>query len=280
LIATLLLAACAAPQAPPANPVEAQLSHGAPVYARDCATAECHGAQGEGLRQGDSFRAWPLVGPEFEARNPNAQVIFDVVRSGSEANLRALSDQQIYAAIAYELSLNGVSLPSPLNAENAAGVASGETIPADRWSELFPPPGNADLLTPMSVPGTPGRSANESIDLRVDQMALASQIGEAKPTPGGVFVILVLAFQNLGVGDVRLEPAYLSLIDADAQAHQLVETRLAYPIEAFHSQIIPPEHGTAAVGIFSLPPATQPNQIIYQDPDMPSILINLQNLSK
>jgi hypothetical protein len=81
-----------------------QLARGARLYALGCATAECHGKHGEGVRSGGTFRVWPLVGAEFQARNPNAQVIFDVVRSGSERRLRAMTDQQIYDAIAHELS--------------------------------------------------------------------------------------------------------------------------------------------------------------------------------
>jgi mono/diheme cytochrome c family protein len=277
-LAAVFPSACAArTQVLTPSPVEVQLSRGAQIYARDCATAECHGTLGEGLRQGNSFSAWPLMGSDFETRNPNAQVIFDVVRSGSEANLRALSDQQIYAVTAYELSLNGISLPTPLNAENAARIASGETVPAARWGELFPPPGNTDLLPPGNAPGAASRSTNGSLDLRVDQMALASRIGNASPSSGGVFVILVLAFQNLEAGEAHLDPSYLSLVDAGDQAHQLEAIRLDYPIEAFHPQIIQPEYGTAAVAIFSLPQDTQPRKLIYQDPKMPTILIDLQN---
>ncbi len=72
-----------------------QLTRGARLYALGCATAKCHGTHGEGVRSGQAFRVWPLVGPDFQVRNPNAQVIFDVVRSGSEQSLRAMTDQQI-----------------------------------------------------------------------------------------------------------------------------------------------------------------------------------------
>ena len=259
------------------NQIEDQLSRGAEIYARDCATSECHGTHGEGLRQGDSFRAWPLIGSDFASRNPDAQVIFDVVRSGSETNLRALSDGQIYDSIAYELSLNGISLSGPLNVENASEVASGQTTPPAKWGELFPPPANADLLPAGNAPNAPRRSTNESLALRVDQMALARRIGESAPATGGVYVILVLAFQNPSPEDVRLEASYLSLADSNGKALRSETVRLAYPIEAFHSQIIPPDHGTAAVAIFSLPSEAQPGKLVYQDPKMATIQIDLQN---
>ena len=275
--ALVCLSACAeSTQVAALNQVEDQLSRGALIYARDCATSECHGTQGEGLRQGDSFTVWPLIGRDFESRNPDAQVIFDVVRSGSEANLRALSDAQIYDAIAYELSLNGVSLPAPLDSGNASEIVSGRTVSPAKWGELFPPPSNADLLTPGEMQGAPDRSTNGSLALRVDQMALASRIGGVAPSSGGVFAILVLTLQNPGPGDVRLEESYLSLIDANGVIHSTEAVRLAYPIEIFHSQAIPPEHGTAAVAVFSLPPETQPGKLVYQDPQMPTLMVDLK----
>src|SRR5262245_3193777 len=71
--------------------VEIQLASGGPIYAQTCATSACHGTQGEGIHSEDGFKAWPLVGEEFQSRHPNAQVVFDVIRSGSESNLLALT---------------------------------------------------------------------------------------------------------------------------------------------------------------------------------------------
>src|SRR5690242_2295770 len=81
--------------------VQSQLASGEPIYKQTCATSVCHGTQGEGIKSGNSFSAWPLVGKEFQSRHPNAQVVFDVIRSGGERNLLALTDQQVYDAIAY-----------------------------------------------------------------------------------------------------------------------------------------------------------------------------------
>src|SRR5436190_6598863 len=84
--------------------VDGQVARGELIYQQTCAT--CHGLQGEGKRLGDTFAIWPLVGEGFQARNPNAQVVFDVVRSRNEPSLRALTDAQIYDAIAYVWNLN------------------------------------------------------------------------------------------------------------------------------------------------------------------------------
>src|SRR5436309_14087590 len=73
--------------------VDGQIARGELIYQQTCVT--CHGLQGEGQRRGSTFAVWPLVGADFQARNPNAQVVFDVVRSQSEPNLRALTDEQI-----------------------------------------------------------------------------------------------------------------------------------------------------------------------------------------
>src|SRR5215475_14533872 len=81
--------------------IESQLASGESIYKQTCATSTCHGTNGEGIRSATGFKAWPLVGDEFQSRHSNAQVVFDVIRSGGERNLLVLSDQQIYDAIAY-----------------------------------------------------------------------------------------------------------------------------------------------------------------------------------
>ena len=111
---------------------------GEPIYAQGCATEKCHGTDSEGIPAGDSFTAWPLVGELFQQRNPNAQVVFDVVRSGNEPNLRQMTDQEVYDAIAYELSLNGVAWSEPLMDGNAAGV-SGVGMAGSTGYSLYPP---------------------------------------------------------------------------------------------------------------------------------------------
>jgi hypothetical protein len=272
LILAGVVAGCSNPQRESA----AQVAVGGRIYARDCATELCHGNQGEGIRAGDSFRVWPLVGVEFEARNPNAQVIFDVVRSGSEPNLRALSDEEIYAAIAYELAQNGVQLSEPLGDENAASIASGETNPKASWGSLYPPPGNAILLEPPAAPEGVLQGAERPLSLRVDQLAKASVIGKAVAPEGGYFVIVVFALQNLGEADLSVDPQFLHLLDNQGQAHSAAQANLAYPMERFHAQMIQPGHGTAGYDIFAVPPGAAHERLVYDDPTAEALEIDLR----
>jgi hypothetical protein len=239
---------------------------GEPLYAQNCATSKCHGAQGEGVRSGDTFQAWPLVGPEFEARNPNAQVIFDVVRSGSEQNLRALTDQQIYDAIAYELSQNGVRLDAPLAADNALGVATGASRSPSTSGGLFPPPGDTRLVDPpFALIDSGGGGVGGYLSWRVDQLVAADRLGSRTPPEGGLFLVLVVAFANGSGTPLDVGPEFLRLADSQGNALEPQAIDLSYPIERFHHQTIEPEHGTAAVTIFALPSGAVPQQLTYDD---------------
>jgi mono/diheme cytochrome c family protein len=112
-----------------------QAAVGRDIYAHTC--LECHGDHGQGV-QG---RTEPTEGRLFQNRNPTAQVIFDVVRSGREPKLRALTDDQVWAAIATELAANGVDLGErSLGADNAAIVKTGPAAHPD--STRFFPPGH------------------------------------------------------------------------------------------------------------------------------------------
>jgi hypothetical protein len=264
---TVLVLACAT-QTPTATPgalsVTDQLASGHPLYATGCATPQCHDTQGERIRQGDSFRIWPLVGAEFQSRNPNAQVIFDVVRSGDEQSLRAMTDQQIYDAIAYELSLNQVHLQEPLTARNAAGVRSGKNSQAFGVGMIFPP-SNAVLFAATSVQVTWPAAVNGYVDLRVDQLAQASAIGNSKPPEGGSFVVVVFALQDLAGRPLDVAPQFLRLYDARGQALEPQAIDLTSAVERFHAQKLEPDHGTAATAIFALPSGTGYERLVYDD---------------
>jgi len=113
----------------------AQAAAGRETYTRTCLA--CHGDHGQGV----PGKSEATEGARFQDRNPTALVIFDVVRSGREPNLRALTDEQMWAAIAAELAANGVDLGDRvLTAENAAGVPTGPG--AHRDSSRFVPPGH------------------------------------------------------------------------------------------------------------------------------------------
>lgn len=270
LACAALVVACVTAEISPIPPttetVADQLARGAPLYAQNCATSKCHGTQGEGLRSSNSFRAWPLVGPEFEARNPNAQVIFDVVRSGSEQNLRVMTDQQIYDAIAYELSQNGLRLIAPLTADNAMGIATSASGSGSTVGELFPPPGDATLVdAPFSLIDTGTGGYGGYLSWRVDQLAVASHIGSAAPSNGGRFLILVIAFANQSAESLDVGPEFLRIFDSNGNVLEPQALDLAYPIERFHHQTIEPGHGTAAVVIFALGAGATPKQLTYDD---------------
>jgi mono/diheme cytochrome c family protein len=112
-----------------------QAAAGRDTYALTC--LECHGDHGQGV----PGRSEPTEGRLFQTRNPTALVIFDVVRSGREPNLRALTDDQVWAAIAAQLAANGVDLGQrTLGPDNAATVTTGPAAHPD--SSRFVPPGH------------------------------------------------------------------------------------------------------------------------------------------
>lgn len=251
------------------SPISEQLARGKMIYEEGCATENCHGIKGEGIPRGNGFRAWPLVGDDFQQRNPTAQVIFDVVRSGGESSLRALTDQQVYDSIAYELSLNGVELSEPLDSQNASALSSGAAAGTSKPGELFPPPGNAELisvwpdLTLQGALDLPLSAENGELRLRLTQIALTASIGGKVPPSGGSYVLLVLTFEDLAKEALEVGPEQLRLVTADDQTLAPLEIGLAYPVDRFHSQTIQPEHGTAALVIFAMPKATDMDHLLY-----------------
>jgi hypothetical protein len=247
----------------PASPVSDQLTRGKVIYEKGCATENCHGTQGEGIPSDNGFRAWPLVGENFQRRNPTAQVVFDVVRSGGEASLRALTDQEIYDSIAYELSLNSIQFSEALNSQNAATLASGAGADMPKPGEFFPPPGNAELLATRSVSVLPLFAENSDLRLRLTQIAQTASIGRKTPPSGGSFLLMVLTFEDLAKKPLEVTPEHLRLITTDGQTLATQEIGLAYPVDRFHSQTIQPNHGTAGLVIFVLPESAEMDHLLY-----------------
>ena len=256
------------------SPVEAQLSRGQAIYQSGCATSTCHGVNGEGIRTENGFRDWPLVGEEFQRRNPTAQVLFDVVRSGGEASLRALTDQQVYDAIAYELSLNEVEFSEVLTAQNAPFTPSGSAAGAQNPGGLFPPPGKTNLLPTRPVTALPISAENGDFRLRLTQIAQATSIGSIAAPDAGRFVIVVF---NLEVFNQArdVSPEHLRLMTGTGQVLAPLEISLAYPVTRFHPQIIQPEHGTAAYVIFALPANANLGHLLYTFPAGQPIVVDL-----
>jgi mono/diheme cytochrome c family protein len=260
------LAACnptSATSLPPAS-VESQLAGGASIYTQTCATSSCHGKDGEGIRDGNGFSAWPLVGADFQVRHPNAEIVFDVVRSGGEPNLRALTDQQIYDSIAYELSQNHISLQAPLTAANAYNTFGGR-MSGDTGDGFYPPLGNYEPAATPPHADLPLSTANGVLRLQVDQIAAAKTIGDSDPPPGGALLMVVFVLADTGQAPIPVGPENLRLTTpgGDVLLPQTVDPRTA--IEKFHKQTIQPQHGTAALAIFSLPASDQFDRLIYSD---------------
>lgn len=244
--------------------MQSQLASGGPIYAQTCATSTCHGTQGQGIKSGNSFSAWPLVGKEFKSRHPNAQVVFDVIRSGGERNLLALTDQQVYDAIAYELKQNQITLTSPLTAENAfttyGGAMSGKV-----QGGLFPPSDNAALIDSLHTRELPIAAQNDRIRIQIDQIAEASAFGETKPPEGGEFLIVVIVLTNTNQSPVMVTPNYLRLSTSKGDLLQTQSINIHSAIEKFHGQTIKSQHGTAGLVVFALTAPDGFDQLIYDD---------------
>ena len=240
--------------------VKSQLASGAPIYAQTCATSACHGTQGEGIRSGNGFSAWPLVGDEFQSRHPNAQIAFDVIRSGDEPNLRALTDQQIYDAIAYELSQNQIALKSPLTADNAFAIYGG-SMSGQTQGGLFPPSDNVVINTTPHTWGLPIITESPKLRIQIDQIVEARAIGNAKAT----FLIFVIVFSDLDDQPITVSPNHLSLSTPSGDILQPQSINIHSAIEKFHKQTIKPQYGTAALVIFMLSAPEQFSQLIYDD---------------
>ncbi|MBE0682305.1 MAG: cytochrome c [Anaerolineales bacterium] len=244
--------------------VESQLTNGERIYAQTCATSTCHGTQGEGIRSETGFSAWPLVGADFQSRHPNAQIVFDVIRSGGEPNLRALSDQQIYDSIAYELSQNQITLASPLTSANAF-TTYGAAMSGQSQGGLFPPSNNAALINMPFKLNLPIAAKNEGLQLQLDQIAQASAIGNAKPPAGGAFLILVIVFNDLSTEPITVSPDHLRLSTAGGDLLEPQSINLHSAIEKFHTQTIKLYYGTSALVVFTLSAPEQFDQLIYDD---------------
>jgi len=266
LVCVFLLVACkpkAATSVSSAS-IESQLASGAPIYTQTCATSTCHGTDGEGIHSGNGFSVWPLVGGDFQVRHPNAQIVFDVVRSGGEPNLRALTDQQIYDSIAYELSQNQIPIRAPLTTVNAYDTFGGQ-MSGSNVDGFYPPRGNYEPAATPAHADLPLSAENGDLRLQIDQIAAASAIGDAKPSAGGVFLMVVFVLTDTGQAPITVGPENLSLStpNGDILSPQTIDPHAA--IEKFHKQTIQPEHGTAALNVFSLPASDQFDRLIYSD---------------
>lgn len=264
LLGSLFACSPQATTSPTPISVESQLASGAPIYMQTCATSSCHGTNGEGIRSDNGFSVWPLVGADFQARHPNAEIVFDVVRSGGEPNLRALTDQQIYDSIAYELNQNQIPLTAPLTVENAYTTFGGQ-MSGSNVDGFYPPLGSYEpAVTPLHAK-LPLSTEDGDLRIQVDQIAAASAIRDINPPANGVFLMVVIVVTVKGQEPITVGPEYLSLAtpDGDILSPQMIDPHTA--IETFHTQTIKPEYGTSALVVFSIPAPDQFERLIYSD---------------
>jgi len=270
--AAILVASCG--QGVPSN-MEDQLTRGQAIYEQGCATSTCHGVHGEGIKNGNDFRAWPLVGEAFQVRNPTAQVIFDVVRSGGEPSLRKLTDQEIFDSIAYELSLNGVPFSALLTARNAPATYSGTSVQAPGSGTLFPPPRNTTLVTDWSAPTLPVCGENGDLRWCVTQMALTESLGGRTPAKGSRFILIVSNLAVLSTPSLEVKPSDFRLASEDGQQFEPLQIKLDYPVAGFFPLTIQPEHSISGMSIFALPETSKIANLHYAPSDEQPVIVEL-----
>jgi hypothetical protein len=256
IVAVAGLSACrAAPaSASPAALVADQLARGEPLYTQGCATDTCHGARGEGIPEGDSFAAWPLVGTEFQQRNPNAQVVYD--------------------AIAYELSLNGVELSDPLIADNAASVF-GADMAGSTGNGLYPPPEAMTILPEDSLAELPLIATSADLRLQVDQIASASAIDSASPPAGSRYLMVAFALTNQASHNLDVDPAFLWLETVGGDVLSPEDLPIQSAIARFYAQSIPVGQSIAGLAIFTLPITEHPASLAYDDGSHAAVMVRL-----
>jgi hypothetical protein len=263
LIITVVVSACVDTESPTPEPMtfDKQAVLGRPIYYQNCATTLCHGTDSNGTPKGASSQVRPLIGAQFLKRNPNTQVMFDIVRSRSDPNLLALTDDQVYQAVAFDLTLNQIQLKeaiTPLNAESLPPGGSQKT------GQLYPPAIGISLLDTTSGPSLPKLATNSSLALRIDQLAFTGAVGTYTPTKeGGTFVIVVVTLKNLTDKPINIDPKFLSLTDSNGNKHNPQSLNFNYPIVRFHAEQIQPQNSYSGYAIFGLAKATSYKKLTY-----------------
>ena len=132
-------------------------------------------------------------------------------------------------------------------------------------SGLFPPSDNAVIVSMPRTRDLPIAAENDRLRLQLDQIAEASAIGNAKPPAGGVFLILVIVFNDLSTEPITVSPDHLRLSTAGGDLLEPQSINLYSAIEKFHTQTIKPYYGTSALVVFTLSAPDQFDQLIYDD---------------
>ena len=112
----------------------AQLTHGATVFANNC--AKCHGVQGQGGPTPDGGHAPALVGKdalplrragakfrtgEFRTAQDIANFVTKNMPPSPEARAK-LTERDYWAVLAFALNANGVKLSEPVGPNNASSI--------------------------------------------------------------------------------------------------------------------------------------------------------------
>ncbi|HMD87694.1 MAG TPA: DUF4352 domain-containing protein [Anaerolineaceae bacterium] len=265
LILTVTGSACTEQASPTPEPMtfDKQAVLGRPVYYQNCATTLCHGTDSEGILKGGSYLVAPLIGAQFLKRNPNTQIMFDIVRSRNDPNLLALTDDQVYQAIAFDLTLNQIQLKDAITPQNAAELPAGGS---QRTGQLYPPVSGINLLDTTSGPSLPIITTKGNLSLRVDQLAFTGSVGNYTPTrSGGLFVIVVLAIKNLSNKPLGIDPKYLSLKDSNGIKHNPQSLNFTNAVVRFHSEQVQPQYSFSGYAIFGLAKETGYKSLTYDD---------------
>ncbi|MDR3572751.1 MAG: DUF4352 domain-containing protein [Anaerolineaceae bacterium] len=276
LILAMIGTACAEQASPTPEPMtfDKQAVLGRPIYFQNCATTLCHGTDSKGILKGSSYLVAPLIGSQFIERNPNTQVMFDVVRSRNEPNLLALTDEQVYQAIAFDLTLNQMQPKQAITSQNAQALPPGGS---QKTGQLFPPVSDIKLLSTTSGPTLPKTASNNTLALRVDQLAFTGSVGTYTPTrAGGTFVIVVLSIKNLTDKAVNVDPKFLSLTDTNGNKHNPQSLNFVYPVVRLHSQQVQPQNSYSGYAIFGLAQATSYRSLIYDNGSGSPLSIDLK----
>ncbi|HSB00499.1 MAG TPA: hypothetical protein VLE49_07605 [Anaerolineales bacterium] len=187
----------------------------------------------------------------------------------------ALTDQQIYDSIAYQLNQNQITLVSPLTAENAFMIYGG-AMSGKVQGGLFPPSDNAVLIDPPPTRGLPIVAQNDTLRLQVDQIAEASAIGNTLPREEGAFLIVVLAFSDLTDRPITVNPDHLKLSTPNGELLKPRSIDIHSAIEKLQEQTIKPQHGTVGLMVFALPTPNEFDQLIYDDGTSEQLLLALK----
>jgi hypothetical protein len=185
------------------------------------------------------------------------------VRSGGEPSLRALSDQQIYDAIAYEINLNDAAASVPVVASNAAELPTGSMAGSLQRGQLFPPPGNAFLMASTSSLALPLDAEDTELRIRLTQVAQAAALGQSAAPTAAVYLLMVITLEDLTDRPLEVGPEHLRLVGTDGQRYAPLDIGLAYPVDRFRTQTIEPEHGTAGLAVFAVPDSQSFGYLVY-----------------